>query len=96
MSAIVSSILAVLASVLPLVQTSASVAKVIEALIQILPIAVQVAQDLVTPIKNIIDTLKQNPATNAEQLATLKALDEKVDAEFEAAATAAIAEDAAP
>ena len=92
---IVSSVVALLTQFLPLINSSAQVAKVIETLINILPTISQVAQDLVAPIKNIIAALSANPAADAQQIATLKALDTAYDAAFEAAATAAEAEDAA-
>jgi redox-regulated HSP33 family molecular chaperone len=80
---------------LPLINSSSQVAKFIEMLIQILPAVEKLAEDLVQPIKNIINALSTNPATDADQLKALQDLDAAYDAAFEAAATAATAEDAA-
>ena len=93
MSAIITAVVALLGQILPLVQNSAQVASVIATLIQIIPVLVKEAQDLVQPIKNIIAALQTNAATTEEQMATLKAIDAQVDADFEAAATAALAAD---
>lgn len=94
-SAIVTAVVSLLTQFLPLINSSAQVAKVIETLVAILPNVAQVAQDLVQPIKNIINALSANPAADADQIAALQALDQQYDAAFEAAATAALAEDAA-
>ena len=90
---IVMAAVALMTQVLPMINSSAQVAKIIELLIQILPTVEQLAQDLVQPIKNIINSLSANPATDAEQLKALADLDTQYDQAFEAAATAAQAED---
>lgn len=81
--------------VLPLINNASQVAKIIELLVQILPAVEKLAEALVQPIKNIIASLQENPATDAEQLKALQDLDAQYDAAFEAAATKAEAEDAA-
>lgn len=95
MTGIVSAVLAILQAIVPSLSTSATVQTVINALIQIIPVLVKEAQDLVPMVKNIIAALGSNPASTADQLATLKALDQLTDAAFEAAATKALAEDSA-
>ncbi len=95
MTGIVTAVLAILQAIAPSLSTSATVQTVINALIQIIPVLVKEAQDLVPMVKNIIAALGSNPASTADQLATLKALDQLTDAAFEAAATKALAEDAA-
>lgn len=95
MTSIVTGILAILQALVPSITTSATVQTIINSLIQIIPVLVKEAQDLVPMVKNIIAALGSNPASTAEQLATLKALDQLTDAAFEAAAAKAIAEDAA-
>lgn len=95
MTGIVTAVLAILQAIAPSLSTSATVQTVINALIQIIPILVKEAQDLVPMVKNIIAALGSNPASTADQLATLKALDQLTDSAFEAAATKALAEDAA-
>jgi len=96
MSAIITAVIALLGQILPLVQNSQQIASIIVTLIQIVPVLVKEAQDLVQPVKNIIAALQTNAATTEEQMATLKELDAQVDADFEAAATAASAQDAQP
>jgi peptidoglycan hydrolase CwlO-like protein len=46
-------------------------------------------------VKNIIAALQANPATTESQLASLQALDQQIDAAFEAAAASTDAEVAA-
>lgn len=94
MTAIVMAVIGLLTNFLPLVSTSSNVTSIISTLIQIIPVVVKEAQDLVQPIKNIIAALQTNAATTAEQLAQLQTLDAVVDAAFEGAATAATTEDA--
>ncbi|TGP28187.1 hypothetical protein EN875_032020 [Mesorhizobium sp. M2D.F.Ca.ET.232.01.1.1] len=78
-------------TLIPQITSSKAVNTVITALIQIIPIAVQEAQDLLGPIRNIIATLSANDKTTADQLAALKALDAQVDAAFDDAVTAYLA-----
>ena len=93
---IVMAAISLMTQVLPLVNSSEQVAKFIAMLIQILPTVEQLAEDLVQPIKNIINSLSANPATDAAQLAALQALDTQYDQAFETAATNAQAQDAPP
>lgn len=99
MSAMVTIILAALQAVEALLSatglTSAAVTKVIGLLVQILP-AIETEYETIVPyIKNIIAALQANSATTAEQLAQLETLDQQADQAFEAAATAAQAQDGA-
>lgn len=55
---------------------------------EIIPVAIKEANDLDAPIKAIIAALSAHPATTKVQLATLRALEAKVDAAFDAAAKA--------
>lgn len=93
MTEIVGPILALLQTLLPLINNSSTVSAVIKTLVDIIPPLVREAQDLVPVVKNIVAALRENPASTEEQLAQLAALDAKVDAEFEAAAAAALTED---
>lgn len=95
LNTIILAVVGLMTQMLPLVTSSSQVATFIEMLIKILPVVEQLAEALVQPIKNIINALSANPATDAEQLAALKVLDAQYDQAFEAAATAAEAEDAA-
>ena len=62
--------------------------EIIAALIQIIPIAVQEAEELVAPIQNIITALKSSSGVTATQMAQLETLQAQTDAAFEAAAKA--------
>ena len=95
LSTIIMAAISLMTQMLPMINSSSQVAKFIAMLIQILPTVEQLAQDLVQPIKNIINALSANPATDVVQLTALKDLDTQFDQAFEAAATAAQAEDAA-
>ena len=86
-------LLSLLTSIASLSSEAGVIAQIIATLIGLIPTLVQEYKDLVGPVKNIIAALSANPATTADQLATLQELDAKVDADFEAAATAAQAED---
>ena len=96
MGSIIAAVVALLEEIIPLVNNAGTVAKVVGTLVSLIPSLVQEAKDMVQPVKNIIAALSANPATTAEQLQALQDLDAKVDADFEAAATAAQAEDNPP
>lgn len=93
MSAAIMALLGVLSQIAPVLGSS-SITSVITALVQIVPALVTTVEDVVPMVKNIIAALQSNTAVTADQLAQLQALDAQVDAAFEAAATAAQAEDA--
>lgn len=89
MTLVIQSVLAMISQFLPLLGSSSAVStiqSIINALKNLVPLIVDEVQ-LVTPaIKNIIAALSANPATTADQLAQLKALDAQVDAAFDEAA----------
>ena len=93
LSAIVTAVIALMTQMLPMINSSSQVASFISMLINILPTVEQLASDLVQPIKNIIGALSANPAADADQLKALQQLDAQYDQAFEAAATAAEAQD---
>jgi hypothetical protein len=90
---VVTLILNLMQSLLPLIGNSAGLAKIIETLIQLLPIIANEVSDLLPMVKNIIAALKNHDAVTPDQIAQLSALDAQVDAAFDAAAAAAEAED---
>ena len=99
MTAIIPAIIALLGQLIPALGSSSTaslVGQIIAILIQMIPVLVKEYQDLIGPVKNIIAALSANPATTADQLQTLQALDIAMDNAFEAAAAKAQAEDAAP
>lgn len=95
MSAAILALLGVLSQIAPVLGSSA-ITSVITALVQIVPTLITTVEDVVPMVKNIIAALQSNTAVTADQLAQLQALDAQVDAAFEAAATAAQAEDNPP
>jgi hypothetical protein len=94
MNAAIAAILAIIQLVAP-GATTTLISAIITALEQIVPVVVQLAQDLMPQITNIINALRSNSAITQDQLVQLKAVEDQLDAAFEAAATAAEAEDAA-
>lgn len=93
MGAAITAILAMLAQIAGTASEVSTISKIVETLVQIVPALVSEAKALVPMVKGIIAALSSNPTTTPAQLETLKALDAQVDADFEAAATAAQAED---
>lgn len=92
MSILVTAIVALLTSLLPLIESagaSAVVDKIITTLISLIPQAVQFAEAEVPAIENIIVVLKGNSTVTPEQFAQLQAAEAAIDAAFEAAAAAA-------
>lgn len=99
MTLAIQAILAMIVQFLPMITSSANAAtigSVINALTNMLPFIIQEVESLVVPVKNIIAALSANPATEADQLAQLQALDKQVDDAFEAAAAQTDADSAAP
>lgn len=81
------------ASLASLIPGGAGIAPIITILEQAVPVAVKEYQDLKPIVKDIIATLKGNPAATVEQIDALDAMEAKLDADFDAAAAAAEAED---
>jgi hypothetical protein len=95
LTAMLTTILSLISALVPAGTNAALIEKIVAALIQIVPVVVKEYQDLVPIVRNIIAALKADPSTTAAQLEQLQALEVQWDAEFEAAAAAAIAEDGA-
>ena len=95
MASAVVALLAILAQIAPSLGSTA-ITSVINALVQIVPALISTIEDVVPMIKNIIAALKANALISPQQLADLAVLDAATDAAFEAAATAAQAEDNPP
>lgn len=92
----ITAILALIQQVLGASSPSSSlISKIVVALIDLVPLIVKEYQVLLPVVQNIITALTADPSTTAAQMQTLKALNTQVDAAFEAAAAAALAEDAA-
>lgn len=95
LEAIVASTLALLSDIAPGLAAASSIAKVIDALVALIPAVIQYAKDLYPTIKNVIATLRGNAAITSEQMDQLDAIEAKADADFDAAVAAAEAEDKA-
>lgn len=89
----VSALLGLLTQILPLISQGGSVGLVISTLLQIVPLVATEIQDVAPLIKNIIAVLKNDPTVTQDQFNQLDALDKQVDDAFDAAASAAAAED---
>lgn len=90
--------LQILAELVPSLVSGASAAtitKIIGILEQAIPLAIQVGEDLVGPIRNIITALRSSGTLTQEQIDQLDAAEAKLDADFDAAANAAEQADAA-
>jgi hypothetical protein len=90
------SFLGILAKLIPTIAsgtTAATIAEIITILEQVIPLAIQVGEDLVGPVKNIIAALQNSGALTPDQLDALDTQEAALDAGFDAAATAATAAD---
>lgn len=90
MTAAITAILALVEQLLPLITSAGNatlIGSIITAMEQILPLVVQEVETVAPAIKNIIGALSANPATTADQLTQLQALDKQVDDAFDAAAS---------
>ena len=94
MSAAIPILLALLTQLAGTVGTSGA-GSIIATLTKLLPVVVQWGQDVYPLIKNVVDALKSNGKLTQLQKDDLTALEDKIDADFESAATATEAEDAA-
>ena len=89
MNAAITAILALLQQLLPLITagsaSSGIVATVVNVLTTWLPLITTEITALYEPVKNIITVLQSSGALTEQQIADLRVLDAKVDADFEAA-----------
>lgn len=97
MSSIITLALSLLQALIPSLGTAnaALIAQIINGLVALVPILINEYQSLLPIIQNVIAVLKGNGAVTPDQIAALEAMEVQIDAAFEAAATAALAEDAA-
>lgn len=87
-------VLSLIAALLPqLAGNSPMMEKIIAALVALVPIIVQEYKDLVPIVKNIIVAVRSDPSTTGAQLDDLDKMEAMLDADFDAAATAAQVED---
>lgn len=89
-------ILTLIEAALPLLGGNAGmIEKIIAALTALYPLIVQEYADLKPIVGNIITALRNDPSTTAAQLDALDKMETQLDADYETAAAAAAAEDAA-
>ena len=84
----VETLLALIEALLPEfgVASASVIAKIVSALVTIVPIIASNATNFLTPVKNIIAALQASGNVTTDQMASLATLDAQVDAAFEAAA----------
>jgi hypothetical protein len=85
------SILQSILALIPQITNSKAINTIIAMLVQILPVIIQEAQDLLMPVKNIIAALSSHGQVTPDQLAMLDTLDQQIDAAYDAAWAAYIA-----
>lgn len=85
---IITTLLSLIATIVPVLTDSAQIANVISTLTQIITAGVEEIETVAPFIKNIIAALQSNSAITADQMTQLQQLDAQTDAAFEAAATA--------
>lgn len=95
MLSIITSALAVIAKLAPLAGQVGAVGEVISTLQQVIPVAVDLGEAVWPVLKNIITQLRSNEGVTPQQWADLDVLEAQIDAAFDKAAAAALAEDAA-
>lgn len=89
-------VLTLISALLPALGANAGlIEKIIAALVALYPIIAQEYADLLPIVKNIVLALKADPSTTAAQLDELDKMETQIDADYETAAAAAAAEDAA-
>lgn len=71
------------------------ISQIVSGLIALVPLLIKEYQDAIPFVQNVITLLKSNNQITPEQLTALDILETQIDAAFEAAAAAALAEDAA-
>jgi hypothetical protein len=86
MTGLIQAVLALIEQLLPASASADIIAKILDALIKMMPFIISEVQSLSGPVKNIIGALSANPASLPDQLSQLQKLDKQVDDAFEAAA----------
>ncbi len=95
MDAVIQLSLGLLQQLLPSlsVANAGLVAKIVEGLVALMPVLIKEYRDVLPMVKNVIAVLKDHTAVTPEQLGALQTLEAQIDADFETAATKALAED---
>lgn|ERR1700744_720206 len=92
MEAIVLTLLSLIQSLLPQIGVdSTAVTKIIAALIQIVPLVVNLSSSVIQSVQNVIAALKTSGALSADQVAALDALSDEIDQNWQSSMTAYLA-----
>jgi hypothetical protein len=94
MQAVITTILSLIAKLAP-GATTELITQIITVLTELIPVLVETYKDLLPVVQNIITALKSNAEITDDQWAALDALSAQYDAAFQAALSAAEADDAA-
>lgn len=94
-SALLQGIVTLITAIAPGAMSSAAIQKVIEGLMQLIPLVIQWIPNAIADVKMAINILKSDPNATPEQLAQLDAMSADADAQLDAAFKAAQAADAA-
>lgn len=97
MEGIIQLALGLLAQVVPQLggANAALITQIVNGLIALVPLLIKEYKDAIPFVQNVITLLKSSNQITPEQLIALDVLETQIDAAFEAAAAAALAEDAA-
>jgi hypothetical protein len=88
---IIVSMLQTFLNIIPQITNNKEINAIIAMLIQIIPVIVKEAQDLIGPVKNIIAALSSKDDITPAQMEVLKALDAQTDQAYEDAWAAYVA-----
>lgn len=97
MEGIIQLALGLLAQVVPQLggANAVLITQIVNGLIALVPLLIKEYKDAIPFVQNVITLLKSSNQITPEQLIALDVLETQIDAAFEAAAAAALAEDAA-
>lgn len=87
MSSAITLLLTLIAQIAPSLGAPSAVQTIINTLVDLIPVIVKEIQDAGPLVQNIIDALRNNGTITDDQLTQLDLLEQKADAEFEAAAS---------
>lgn len=92
METLVLTLLQLILSLLPQIGVSSgAVNQILAALIQIVPMVINLSQPIINSVKNVISALQSSGALTDDQLATLESLSAEIDASWQDAVTAYLA-----
>lgn len=92
MEAIVLTLLSLIQSLLPQIGVNSSaVTKIIAALIQIVPLVVNLSSSVIQSVQNVISALKTSGALTTDQLTALQSLSDEIDDAWQSSMSAYLA-----